>query len=125
MSTSEPGSEAPQPTQPATQIDDTKLWQLIAWLLGIIGAIIAYVAGPKDDPKVKHWIRMSIAFFIVGIIAYVVTFIVAFIPLLGFLISVVIWLGLLIIWILGILKILQGELWEPPVISSIAAMISL
>lgn len=122
MSTTEPGSSQGSP-QPSTQVDETKLWQLIAWLLGIIGAIVAYAAGPKDDPKVKHWIKMSIGFTIVAIIAYVIAFILSFIPFIGFILSWLITLGLLIVWILGILKILQGELWEPPFVSGIAAMI--
>lgn len=118
MSTENPASD--NSSQQSVQVDETKMWQLIAWVLGIIGAIIAYVAGPKDDPKVKHWIRNSIALTIIWIIGVVIQVI----PILG-IIGWLIVLGVVIIWIIGILKILNGELWEPPVVSSIASKIDI
>ncbi len=116
-------SEGASPGQ--GQQGDVVLWQLIAWLLGIIGAIIAYVVGPKEDPRVRHWIRMSVAFFIVAIVAIVVSMVIGFIPVIGFLATILIDLGLLAIWILGIIKIIQGELWEPPIVSRIAEAINI
>ncbi|MCE4604428.1 MAG: DUF4870 domain-containing protein [Aeropyrum sp.] len=105
--------------------ENIMVWQLIAWVLGIIGAVIAYAAGPKEDPRVKHWIRMSIAFFIVVVVAYVLTIFLAFLPFVGLVINLVIWLAVLAVWVLGIIKIVQGDLWKPPIVSSIAEKINI
>jgi len=105
--------------------ENVMMWQLIAWVLGILGAIIAYAAGPKEDPRVKHWIKMSISFFIVVVVAYVATIIFAFIPFVGLFIDILIWLAVLAVWIVGIIKILQGNLWKPPVVSSLAEKINI
>lgn len=122
-------SSTPSPSEGASsgqgQQGDVVLWQLVAWLLGIIGALIAYVAGPKEDPRVRHWIRMSVAFFIVAVVALVVSIVIGFIPVIGFLVTILIDLGLLAIWVLGIIKIVQGELWKPPIVSRIAEAINI
>lgn len=68
----------------------------------------------------KHWIRNSIALTIIWIIGAIFQPI----PIIG-VIGWLIVLGALIIWIIGILKILNGELWEPPVVSRIAVMINI
>ena len=111
---------AEQPKGPGS--DDTLLWSLIAWVLGIIGALVAYLAGPKD-PRVMHWVRLSIAFFLVDIIAYVVATVAGLIPFIGFVISLLIWIGVIVVYIVGIIKIVQREEWKPPLLWDLAEKI--
>ncbi len=112
-------------SEPTYAIEDTKVWQLLAWVLSIVGAIIVLIVGPKNDPNVKHWVRESIAFFLVAIVLEIVGFVIALIPFIGGLIYSLIALILVVIWVLGIVKILQGELWEPPIVHSVAEKIQL
>jgi len=121
---SNPQGEPVQPQTGTITVTDTKLWKLIAWVLGIIGAVIVLVAGPKNDKSVMHWVRMSIAFFIVAIVAGIIGLVLAFIPILGTIIYYLILLGLIAIWLVGILKILQDEDWNPPIVSGVAEKIN-
>ena len=103
---------------------DVFVWQLIAWIFSIVGALIAYFAGPRD-PRIIHWEKLSIAFFIVYIIAYVVSFVLGLIPLIGGVLSILIWLTIIVVWIIGIIKIIQREEWKPPILWDIAEKIPL
>ena len=103
---------------------DIFIWQLVAWIFSIVGALIAYFIGPRD-PRVIHWERLSIAFFIVYIIAYVISFILGLIPLIGWALSILIWLAVIVVWIIGIIKIIQKEEWKPPILWDVAEKIPL
>ncbi len=104
--------------------DNIFIWQLIAWIFSIVGALIAYLAGPRD-PKVTHWEKLSIAFFIVYVIAYVVSSALELIPFIGHILSILIWLAIIAIWIIGIIKVIQREEWKPPILWDIAEKIPL
>ncbi len=103
---------------------DIFIWQLIAWVFSIVGALIAYFAGPRD-PRVIHWEKLSIAFFIAYIVAYIVSLILGLIPYIGWILSTLIWIAVLIVWIIGIIKIIQREEWKPPILWDIAEKIPL
>ncbi len=111
-------SQQQAPTQPSVS-DDEKLWGLLAWLLSIIGAILALALKPGYR-YAKYWAYLSIAFFIVIIIAAIINTILSLIPIIGWILIVLINLGLAIIWIIGILKSLQPNWWKPPIVYDLA-----
>ncbi|MGC8572921.1 MAG: hypothetical protein ACP5L0_02815 [Caldisphaera sp.] len=104
--------------------DDEKLWAFIAWLIPLIGGILALVLKPSYK-FAKYWSYLSISFFIIIIIANVITILLRFIPILDLFISILIGLGLFIVWILGILKSLQKVYWKPKVIYDIAQLLGI
>jgi len=104
---------------------DEKTWKLITWGLGILGVIIFYAAGPRDNPRVVHWARLSVAFFIAGMVGWIAAFALAPVPVLGAVASAALWIGLLGVWLIGLLKVLSNEEWRPPVLSSMASRISI
>ncbi len=99
--------------------DDERTWGFIAWLVSIVGAILALVLRPTYR-YAKYWAYLSISFFIAVVVSSVITTILGFIPLIGWIISALIWLALLILWIIGIIKSLSREYWRPPVIYELA-----
>ncbi len=105
-------------------ISDVFIWQLIAWIFSIVGALVAYLAGPRD-PRILHWEKLSISFFIVYIAAYIASLILGPIPYIGRVLSTLIWLAVLVIWVVGIIKIIQREEWRPPILWDIAEKIPL
>ncbi|MCD6458524.1 MAG: DUF4870 domain-containing protein [Thermoproteales archaeon] len=112
---------------------ESKLFGLIAWILGIIGAIIAIVL-KKDDKFVMFHAKQSLVLWIAVIAIDIIIFILSItlsILRLGILTLLFGWLpsliGLagLIIAIIGALKAYSGEWWSAPIIGSFAEKISL
>jgi len=110
--------------QPGGVSEDEKLWALIAWLLSIVGAVLVLILKPGYR-YAKYWAYLSISFFIVLIVAMFIGRILAFIPFIGWFFAALIELGLVILWIIGIVKVLQITLWKPPIVYDIAKMIGI
>lgn len=99
--------------------EEEKMWGFIAWLLSVVGAMLALFLKPNYR-YARYWAYLSISFFIIIIIASVITGILSFIPLVGWLINALLGLSLVIIWVLGLIKSLNREYWKPPVIYDLA-----
>ncbi len=110
--------------QPGSVSEDERLWALIAWLLSIVGAVLVLVLKPGYR-YAKYWAYLSISFFIVLIVAMFVGRVLAFIPFIGWFFLALIELGLVITWIIGIVRVLQITLWKPPIVYDIAKMIGI
>jgi uncharacterized membrane protein len=104
--------------------EDERIWAFIAWLLNIVGAIIGLVLRPGSK-YVRYWSYLSIAFFILLIITWVITFIIGFIPFIGFIINILIYLGIVIAYIIGLIKVLTIQWWKPPIIYNIAQILGI
>ncbi len=102
--------------------EEEKLWGFIAWLLSIVGAVLALVLKPGYR-YVRYWAYLSIAFFIVSLAAWVLSTVLAFIPIIGWVLGALISLALFVVWIIGIVKSLSKEYWRPPLVYDIAKMI--
>ena len=100
-----------------------KLWACISWTLSIVGVIITYLIGTKTR-FVKFWVRNSIAFFIVLLVLGLSIAILELIPLIGWFIALILKvfgaITMLIIWLIGIIKIIEGKEWAIPIITDIA-----
>lgn len=92
-----------------------------AWVsyLTIVGWIIALVTHNNMNPKsslATFHIRQSFGLFAVSFAIYIVFFILVFvIPFLSMLLWVV-WIGLLVFWILGLISAFNGEEKPLPVV---------
>jgi len=63
--------------------------------------------------------------FIAWIIAWIAAMIVGWIPILGSVVMMVLYLGVLLLWVIGIIYSLSGEMKEIPLIGQYARMIKL
>lgn len=112
--------------------DEEKIWGLIAWIISIIGAIIALILKPSSK-YVKYWAYLSISFFVIMIIGLMIVqiigLILGFVPFAGWIIATIInglySLAILIVWIFGIIKSLSMEFWKPPLIYDLAKMMGI
>ncbi|MCS7111489.1 MAG: hypothetical protein RMI45_01030 [Ignisphaera sp.] len=111
------------PEQPSIS-DDEKLWGFLAWLLLIVGAILALLLKPGYR-YAKYWAYLSASFFITVIIATIVNTILSLIPFVGWVLAGLITIGLIIVWIIGVIKSLQPTWWKPPVVYDIAKAIGI
>ncbi|MBW9222562.1 DUF4870 domain-containing protein [Methanothermococcus sp. SCGC AD-155-C09] len=95
---------------------DENIEGLLCYILGIISGIVFLVL-EKESEFVKFHAMQSIVTFLSLII---IGIIVAFIPTVGGLISLLINLVSLALWILGMYKAYQGERYKFPIFGDIA-----
>ncbi|TAG32029.1 MAG: hypothetical protein EAZ36_02685, partial [Verrucomicrobia bacterium] len=70
-------------------------------LIGFIVAVVLHSSGKKTALGAFH-LRQCLGILITGVVGGMAAFILAFIPIVGWLIMMAIWVGLLAIWIMGL-----------------------
>lgn len=108
----------------AKKQDDSKLFAFLAVFLTIIGFVIA-LAVKKNDKYVMHYAKQGLVLFIAWIIAWVASMVLWVIPLLGWMVYYVLYLGIVVLWVIGIVYSLSGEMKEIPVIGKYARKIEI
>ena len=107
------------PTPAASGIDG-KTIAIISYLTWI-GWIIAFVLYNSNKSKLAAYhLRQTLALMILGILAYIVQIMLIFVPFLGWAIICIIWIGLLVLWIFGLVAAVNGQEKPMPVIGSLA-----
>lgn len=96
--------------------DDSKLFAFLGILLTVIGFIIAY-ATKKEDKYVMFYAKQGLVLFIASVIIWVV----AMIPIVGGIISWIAWIGWIILWVIGMIYSLSGQMKDIPIIGEFAA----
>lgn len=94
-------------------IEKNKVWAAISYL-GIIGIIIALVCEAKDSPFVKFHLNQSIGLLIASVVAFAV----AMVPVLGWIIAPLLWLVILVFMVMGLINAAQGQLKRLPLIGN-------
>ncbi len=86
-------------------------------------AVLAYfifflplLTDAKDDPFVKFHVKQSLLLWIIAVAAAII----GVIPLIGWLIAIVVPLAVFVLWILGILNAINGNMNPVPVIGQYA-----
>lgn len=100
----------------AEQVREQDKIHLVLSYLGILGLIPLLTV--KDSEFVKYHAKQGVA---LGVIVFVVSLVMNFIPVLGQILSCVLFLGWIVVAVLGITKALKGERWAIPVVSDLAA----
>jgi uncharacterized membrane protein len=103
---------------------DSKLFAFLGVFLTWLGFIIVLLA-KKDDKYAMYYGKQGLVLGITWIAAWIVGMILVFIPILGWAIMVLLWLGLLVLWIIGIVYSISGKEKEIPIIGRFAHMIKL
>lgn len=100
--------------------DDSKLFAFLAVLLSIIGFLFAYMA-KKDDKYVMFYAKQSLVLFFAWLIVWVASLILAFVPVIGHLIIAIAYVGLFILWIIGMVYAFSGEMKQIPLVGQFAS----
>lgn len=90
----------------------------------IVGFIIVLLVR-KEDKYAMHYGKQGLILFFAWIVAWIASFIFAFVPVFGWLLSLLMWIGLLILWVMGIIYAFSGEEKYLPVIGKFADVIKL
>jgi uncharacterized membrane protein len=104
---------------PAASGMDGKTIAIISYFT-LIGWIIAFVmySSNKSQLAIFH-IRQSLALIIVGVLCYIIQLILLFVPFIGWIISFLMifaGIGILVLWIMGLIAAINGEEKPVPVI---------
>jgi len=78
--------------------------------LTLIGFIVAVVLNSSKKTKLGAFhLRQSLGLMLIAIGCMVASPMLAFIPFIGWLAGMVLWIGLLVLWLTGLLAAIQGE----------------
>jgi len=102
-------------TPKKNQQKDT-LFAFLATFLSIIGFLIALIAKRKDK-YVMYYAKQSLVIFIISLIAGAVLSLIAWIPIMGEIISFATNILVLIIWFMSWINALSGEMKPIPIVS--------
>lgn len=109
---------APPPVNPPATTED-KTVAIIAYIT-IFGFIAAAIINSNKKTKLGAFhLRQMLGFILTGIVVGFGAFILAFIPILGFLCVLALWLSLLVCWVLGLVAAINGKMTPMPVIGPI------
>ncbi len=111
------------PTQSPANIsnpaDDGKTVAIVSYL-SIIGWIIAYVMfGSNKTSLGAYHLRQTIALFILAIAIWIAEILLLFIPFIGWMFSILLifgYIGIFILWLLGLIAAINGEEKPMPII---------
>jgi len=112
-------ADAPAAAQPAggSGMEPT-LAATLAWAFGIVSGII-FIVIEKEDKYVKFWAYQAVLLTLVLIVGSVIAGVLT-VVLIGLLLYPILYIGGLILWVMGLIKAYQGEKWMMPVIGKIA-----
>lgn len=90
---------------------------LVCYLFGFVSGIIFLII-EKDSKFVKFHAMQST---ITWVVVFVLSFILGFIPLIGWVLAILLWPVSVILWIVLMIKAYQGSLMKLPIIGNMAA----
>ena len=95
---------------------DTKTTSWVSYIT-FIGWIVAYLAGDKEGAKFH--LNQSLIIWLGYLCVFVASFILAFIPILGWLVAYAAYIFLFVMWIIGLINAIKQEEKELPLIGKI------
>jgi uncharacterized membrane protein len=95
--------------------DTGKILAALGYLVGIVALIAILIEPYKNERFVKHHAIQALAVWV----GWILVSVVSVIPVIGWIISAVGWIALLVFSIMGAVKAFQSEMWEMPVIYNI------
>ena len=112
---SNPSDIPPPPPPPASGTEDLTV-AILAYIT-IIGFIIAIVlhSGKKTALGAFH-LRQVLGLIVSGLVMWAGSIVLAFIPILGWLAIIVIWIGFFIMWLMGLIAAASGQQKAMPVL---------
>ena len=113
MDTTPPPPPSLTPEVPATE-DKTVAILSYLTLIGFIVAIVLH--GSKKTRLGTFHLRQSLGLLITAIACWVLNIILAFIPIIGWITIIIVWLGLFALWLMGLIAAASGQTKPVPVL---------
>lgn len=110
-----PAPASPPPVGGDVPSDTGKILAALGYLVGIVALIALLIEPYKNERFVKHHAVQALAVWV----GWILVSVVSAIPVIGWIISAVGWVALLVFSIMGAIKAFQSEMWEMPVVYNI------
>ncbi len=109
-------------TPPATPIEATpvttedKTVAIVSYLT-LIGFIVAIVMhGNKKTQLGAFHLRQTLGLLLTGIVFWAMAWMLAFVPVIGWLTIPIVWIGIFVLWLMGFIAAASGQLKPVPVL---------
>lgn len=96
--------------------DEDKIFAFLCYLISIIGVIIVLATKSERSQFSIYHAKQGLVLFITWIIAIVIGFILGFIPVIGGIINIILWVCMVLLWVLGMINSLTEKMNPLPVI---------
>jgi uncharacterized membrane protein len=97
-------------------VTEDKTVAIVSYLT-LIGFIVAIILHGNTKTRLgAYHLRQSLGLFVTGIAVWIAAFILAFIPILGWLSAFALWIGLVVLWLLGLIAAASGQMKPVPVV---------
>jgi len=104
------------PASPVVAVGEDKMIAILAYLT-LIGFIVAIILQMNKKTKLGAFhLRQMLGLMLTGVAVGVCNFILVFIPILGHLCILALMLALLVLWVMGLIAAVNGEMKPMPVV---------
>ena len=100
--------------------DEEKILAFLCYLISIIGVIIVLVTKKERGQFSIYHAKQGLVLFITWMIVWILVTVFALIPVVGVVISTILWILLALLWIIGMINSLSGRKVPLPVIGEFA-----
>ena len=100
-------------------VEEGKVFAFLGVFLTLIGFLIVLLA-KKDNKYAMYYAKQGLGLFIAYLVVFVAAWILIFIPIIGWLIMFLLYILLFVLWIIGIVYSLSGEMKPIPLIGKYA-----
>lgn len=103
------------------KISEGKLWAILSYVFCsvFLWVVPLWIIKPKDKFAAYH-AKQALALFIIIVAAYIATWVLMLIPVLGWLLVAFGWIFIVVLWIIGIVNAANDRMVPLPVIGKIA-----
>jgi uncharacterized membrane protein len=106
----------PPPLATEVPASEDKTVAILSYLT-LIGFIVAVVLhGNKKTKLGTYHLRQSLGLLIAAVAVWVLSMVLAIIPILGWLMALALWLGLFFLWLMGLIAAANGQRKPVPVL---------
>jgi uncharacterized membrane protein len=103
-------------THPGSTTGEDKTTAIVSYLT-LIGFIVAVIIhGTKKTRLGSFHLRQSLGLILASLAIGVCATILGFIPFVGWLLAVAAWAGLVVLWIMGLIAAINGEMKPVPIL---------
>ena len=100
----------------ATVAGEDKTVAIVSYLT-IIGFIVAVVIhGNKKTKRGSYHLRQTLGLIVTAIALWVLGFVLAFVPIIGWFTILLCWIGLFVLWLIGFIAAANGRMTPVPVL---------
>ncbi len=105
--------------------DEERIFAFLCYLISIIGVVLVLATKKERSDFSIYHAKQGLVLFVSWLVVWVITTIIGFIPILGTIISVVLWILLILLWVLGMVNALTWNKKPLPIIGGFAKYFNL